>query len=141
MFGERDERLKFVYESCNRKLIDEELKIKARIRECALHTPAKGDIERYSDRYLESKLSSIESVRSVLDLELMPPELVRMFGEDKALNMEDMKEIESDGSSRDGSGSEETDGTEEIDNDYVLTFAEDEEDDVTNERNENTFLY
>jgi hypothetical protein len=141
MFNERSEKLKFSYRGCDRRLMEAELRIKERIRKNALNVSVESDIERYTDRYLESRLSSVDAVRSVLDLELMSPELIRMFGEEGAVSVEDMKEVESNvESSRDGSDGG-GDMSEEIDNDYVINFTEDDEDELTNEANEGAFLY
>lgn len=75
---EETELLNFNYPLESAQQIKLEVHIKQQLRDNALNIPEEKDIERYSDRYAFG--ISHEDVPKFLNLELLSPELQRMYG-------------------------------------------------------------
>ncbi|AFN83848.1 hypothetical protein EROM_100310 [Encephalitozoon romaleae SJ-2008] len=121
----------------HKRTLEWEMIIKQYIRQNSLSLETESEVVRYSDRYFKSSLSE-DMVKEIVDGELMPPEISRTFGERKEKKMEDIGEIE--GSTEEESvGTEEIEDSNDIENDYVDNFYEDDEE-LTEEKNEEGFF-
>lgn len=126
-------KLRLECDVSDRRLIGLERKIKHHIRRGALNLPASSDIERYSDRYFKSILTE-DVVKEAVSMELMPQEISRIFGDGKSEAVEDIGEVESS-SGKEAEEAEEAKDSDDVVNDYVENFFE-EEDELTAEKDE-----
>ncbi|AFM99138.1 hypothetical protein KMI_02g02980 [Encephalitozoon hellem] len=129
--------LRIEHDLSHERIIEWEKIIKQHIRQNSLNLETENEIERYSDRYFKSRLSE-DMIKEIVDGELMPPEISRIFGERREKKMEDIGEIESS-AEEEITVSEEIENSGEIENDYVDNFYEDE-DELTEEKNEEGFF-
>lgn len=129
--------LKFENLVCSERAAHLERRIKTEIRKSSLNMPVLKDVERYSDRHFVSQLVSDDCVEKILSIELLSPELIRAFGGKREKKIEDIKDVESPSEDEEEEASRET---EEVDNDYVATFYE-EDDELTTEKNEEGYMF
>lgn len=73
---DNDDLLNFNYPIQKQSVIDMEAKIKEHMRNLSYNFPEQREIERYSDKYIES--INLENIMKTVNIELSGPELIRM---------------------------------------------------------------
>ena len=77
--------------------IDLEARIKQSLRSMALNARVPREIERYSDKYIECM--PYDQIMKTVNIELMSPELIRMFGAELSRDVDVIHPDSDDGSS------------------------------------------
>lgn len=113
------------------RVLELERKVKYEIRKCSINVPTASDVERYSSRLLTDG-----SLKKMFDVELMSSELSGDLQEERGKGIEDIGESES--STREEEEFSNTKESEEVDDDYVSFYNE--EDELVTEKNEESIF-
>lgn len=120
--------MNFNYPLLNPKIIEIEAKIKQNIRNRALNKEISREVERYSDKYSTSV--SREEILSGIDLEILGPELIKLYGSSSNKEVEELKaEVNENSDDENPNSIEDENEAESLagGEDYEAWFNEEEE--------------
>lgn len=100
-----DQELNLNYPVLPNKLVDLEIKIKKAIRATSLNKKHDREIERYSDRYILAEDHS--ELMKTINIELMGPELVKIYGSSFNKDIDELKAEVDDNSNEEEEQAEE----------------------------------
>ena len=118
--------LNFEYADCSSELVDAELQIKQDLRNVSYNIEEEREVQRYFDKYFDT--ISRADVMKTVNIELLSPELISMYGGELGRDIEVIHRDISDGESEGASSSTKEDESLQGEDDYVF-YNEDEEPD------------
>lgn len=131
--------LNFNYSLQPQKYVEMEMDVKQKLRNMSYNAKIHRELKRYSDKYIESILT--DDIMSTVNIELMSPELIKMFGADFKKEVDVIQRDLNSSSNDEEEDDDETKRSLGGGDDYSEYFND--EDDFINENNavENDFMF